>query len=186
VWRGCQLINARQTPASFIAIHLPPLGSRGKTARHVAKSITDGGRAIDRVRSSSRFIARQNPYALGRNETVHINQPTGTITQRSNIVANSARAPSRKKAHGGSPGSRWPMAKTSLHCRTACGWGPSARFASLGMTSPVVQWTSFTRRVRAILLCSDALRAMLNRYQASSLLPDRRNALCRCRAFNFF
>src|SRR5262245_36169857 len=29
----CQLISARQTPASFTETHVPPVGSRGKTAR---------------------------------------------------------------------------------------------------------------------------------------------------------
>src|SRR5438128_7597384 len=54
----CQLINARQTPASFAEIHVPPVGSRGKITRRLARSTIFGGKAVDRSSFSSRFIAR--------------------------------------------------------------------------------------------------------------------------------
>jgi hypothetical protein len=42
----CQLINARQRPASFAEIHVPPVGSRGKIAPTIGK--------IDNLRRQSR------------------------------------------------------------------------------------------------------------------------------------
>ena len=54
----CQLTNARHTPASLAAIHVPPSGSCGKIARRSARSIIAGGSAVERVNFSSRFIAR--------------------------------------------------------------------------------------------------------------------------------
>ena len=54
----CQLIRARHMPASFTAIQVPPFGSRGKIARQPSTVTMRGGRAIERDRFSSRFIAR--------------------------------------------------------------------------------------------------------------------------------
>src|SRR5439155_9543457 len=44
----CQLINARQTPASLAEIHVPPMGSLGNTARRLPILIILGARAVER------------------------------------------------------------------------------------------------------------------------------------------
>src|SRR5258707_1218162 len=50
-------------------------GSRGEIIREPFLSKTAGANPATRVNSSSRFIARQKPWALGMNEIVHMTRP---------------------------------------------------------------------------------------------------------------